>query len=268
MTVFFGVVCLMRPQWVLIFKVVNEVLEELGMPLVRRFAWTVSVLNLEPRYDTLINDLALAVVPFSALALHLATVIEITDPIPHSPKINYVYVLQLLRVFLQFQLFVQGNQSHICFGNQTWTIGDYVFKVGNLAVCVLQVGLLWLLVFFERLSLSQACVIAAATSLIWAPFVVYRVHAAGALVDEQIVAILSFAIAGLAVCGYQMYTKNRLLLFWTALPCYLLALVVYWNFEAVIAAPIDRFYYHSQWCGLSDMSGSSASWFHCVSEDT
>jgi hypothetical protein len=66
-TGFFGVLFLHRPQWVLIWKILNEVLEELKNAIVGRWAWTVSVLDMESRYDTLINDILLTAIPFSAL---------------------------------------------------------------------------------------------------------------------------------------------------------------------------------------------------------
>jgi hypothetical protein len=100
-TAFFGVICLRRPQWVLIWKAVNEVLEELGLPLVGRWDWTESLFILESRYDTLINDMLLVLVPFAAIGLHLATVLELPDPLPHCAKIDYVYVLQLRLILLQ-----------------------------------------------------------------------------------------------------------------------------------------------------------------------
>jgi len=127
--------------------------------------------------------------------------------------------------------------------------------------------LLWLLNFFERLSSTQAHMIAIITSLVWAPFIVLRDPGAAALVDEQIIAILSFALAGLGVCCYNFCTTHNSLLLWTSALCYILALVLYLVFDHVVRAPSDRFYYHAQWCGMSDMRSSSASWFACVSED-
>jgi hypothetical protein len=265
-TVFFGVICCQRPQWVFIYKVINEIMEELGMPVVNKFAWTVSVLNNEPKYDTLINDLVLAFVPFSALAMHMTTVLELSDPVPKCAEM-LTYTLQLVRIYLQFQMFLQANQTHIWFGQLAWQNGEYMLKVGNLIACLIQVLLLWLLKFFGRLSSTQGVVIAMIVTLVWAPFVVLRNPGAAALVDEQIIAILSFALAGLGVCCYQMYTTRYPLLLWTAALCYIVALVLYIIFDHVVSAPIDRFYYHAQWCGMSDMQGSSASWFACVSED-
>ena len=34
------------------------------------------------------------------------------------------------------------------------------------------------------------------------------------------------------------------------------------DFEAILAPPSERFYYHAQWCGLSEGAGS---WFSCAS---
>ena len=94
------------------WKVLNEVLKEVGMPIVRRCAWTVSVFDPESRYDTRINDMLLALVPFSALGLHVVTVLDFPDPIPQVDK---NYILQLLLLLLQFNLFNQTNQSNSWF---------------------------------------------------------------------------------------------------------------------------------------------------------
>jgi hypothetical protein len=107
--VFFGVLCLQRQQWVILWKMLNEVLEEIGMPIVGKFAWTVSVFNLESLYDTLINYLLLAVVPFIILGLHVVTVLELPDPIRHPAEIDKAYLLQMASSFLQYIMFSQAN---------------------------------------------------------------------------------------------------------------------------------------------------------------
>ena len=260
-TVFFGVLCLQRPQWVILWKVLNEVLEEIGMPLVGKFAWTVSVFNMESRYDTLINDLVLAVVPFSALGLHVVSVLKLADPIQNSAKIDKVYLLQMASIFLQYVMFTQANQRHIWFGLQDWTFGDFVCKVGKLTSCLLQLVLIWLIFVLNKLSFKSACAITVFVSILWAPFFVHRV----AYSDEQIVAILSFSLTGISVCCYQWYLGVYPRLLMISLPCYALALWIWWDFESILNSPVDRFYYHAQWCGLSGSQSTSGSWFSCAS---
>jgi hypothetical protein len=257
-TVFFGVLCLQRLQWVVLWKVLNEVLEEIGMPMVGKFAWTVSVFNLESRYDTLINDLLLAVVPFGALGLHVATVLKLADPIRHPAEVDKAYLAALASMFLQYNMFTQANQSHIWLGGLGARFGGFACDVGKLTSCLLQIALLWLLVGMRRLSRGDAGAVTVFVAVLWAPFVVHRVGP----YDEQIIAILSFALTGFSVCCYQWLAGTHPRLLVGALPCYAVALGLWWDFEAILAPPSERFYYHAQWCGLSEGAGS---WFSCAS---
>ena len=257
-TVFFGVLCLQRPQWVVLWKVLNEVLEEIGMPIVGKFAWTVSVFNLESRYDTLVNDLLLAVVPFGALGLHVVTVLKLADPIRHAAEVDKAYLAELAGVFLQYNMFLQANQSHIWLGGLEARLGGVACNAGRGASCLLQIALVWLLVGMRRLSRGDARAVSVFVGVLWAPFVVHRVGP----YDEQVIAILSFALTGFSVCCYQWLAGTHPRLLVGALPCYALALALWWDFEAILAPPSERFYYHAQWCGLSEGAGS---WFSCAS---
>ena len=258
-TAFFGVFCLHRPQWVLIWKILNEVAEELGNAIVGKWAWTVSVLDMESRYDTLINDILLTAIPFSALALHLVTVLELPDPIPHPATIDKAYLLQFVRIFAQYNMFNQANQSNIWFADKKWTLGRYACEVGQLTSCLFQIALIWLLVLLHRLSSKQARVITVCICVLWAPFVVHQVDYNGLPVDEQIVAILSFSLTGLFVCYYQLYIPSHGRLFWIALLAYCASLCIWITFGAIVSAPSDRFYFQdSRWCGLSNMWSTSS----------
>ena len=148
--------CLHRLQWVLIWKLLNEVVEELGNTIVGRWAWTVSVLDIESRYDTLINDILLTAVPFIALGLHLVTVLELPDPIQHPATIDKAYLLHFLRIFAQYTMFNQANQSNVWFGDKKWTLGSIACEAGQLTSCLLQIALIWLLVLLHRLSSKHA----------------------------------------------------------------------------------------------------------------
>lgn len=260
-TVFFGVLCLHRPQWVILWKVLNEVLEEIGMPLVGKFAWTVSVFNMESKYDTLINDLLLAVVPFCALGLHVVSVLKLKDPIQNPTKFDKVYLLQFTSIFLQYNMFNVANQSNNWVGRIEWTFGDFVCKARMLTACIVQLLLIWLLFMLNNLSLKSARAVTVFVCVFWAPFIVYRVG----YDDEQISAILSFSLAGISVCCYQWYLGVYSRLLMILLPCYALALWVWWDFESILAPPADRFYYHSLWCGMSASQSTSRSWFSCAS---
>jgi hypothetical protein len=255
-TAFFGVFCLQRPQWVVIWKVLNEVLEELGMGIVARFAWTGPVMNVEARYDTLVNDLLLALIPFGGLGWHLVTVLNLSDPLPlrvWKPCLDLHFILQFVCVFLQYEMFNQANQTQDLFAPTVeWKILGSTLQMSKLTPCLMQIGLIWLLQGTCKLSTRSACVTTCVVGVMWAPFVLDGVGG-----DEQIIAMLSFAMAGLGVCAYQVLTNTHLRILYIAFPCYVLILGIYLTFDSVLKEPRDRFYFHNQWCGLSDASSTN-----------
>ena len=261
-TAFFGAFCLHRPQWVVLYKVTNEVLEELGLVLDRRWAWAKSVLDLEARYDTLVNDLLLALVPFSALGLHLVTVLGLPDPLPHPASMHKTFLLPLLCIFLQFYMFNQANDTSGVFApSEEQSLAGVTWRIGKLVAGLLQIGLIWLLQGCKMFWLPPACklswnsawVTTVVVVAIWAPFVV---HPTGD--DEQITAMLSFALAGFCVCAYQLYTGTHHKILFIALPCYVGVFVIFCTFGKIVDPPSDRFYYHHNWCGLSDSRVTSS----------
>jgi hypothetical protein len=273
-TSFFGTLCLHRPQWVLIWKIINEVLEELGNAIVGRWAWTVSVQNVESRYDTLINDMLLAYVPFSVLGMHVVSVLDLPDPIPHPARINTAYLLRFVQIFAQYNMFNQANQTNNAFGKKTWTLMQYELKLGHLFACSIQIALIWLLVFLHKFSLfsfQQARVISVCILLLWAPFAVRRVNNAFPA-DEQIDAILSFSFVGLFLCCYDYYQNYRGshgqrlqgLRFWLPLLVYLTTLAIWIAFGSIVSAPSERFYYNSRWCGLAANKAGPAPPYSCT----
>ena len=81
-----------------------------------KFALTEPVFDIEPRYDSLLQDIALAVVPFGILAHHLLYVAEIPDVLP----LRLHYDMQSFRVvllrFLEFYAVIQSNNLFNIFG--------------------------------------------------------------------------------------------------------------------------------------------------------
>ena len=256
-TSFFGVLCLHRPQWVLIWKVVNEVLEELGNGIVGQWAWTVSVQNVESRYDTLINDLLLAYLPFSALALHIVIVLNLQDPIPLPASITKQYLHQFVLIFAQYIMFNQANQTHNILGDTTWSLFGYELDLGHVLSCTVQIALIFLLVYLKKLQSQQALAISVCTVLIWVPCAFQRFDN-NLPANEQINAILSFSLTGLFICAYKFYDckkhKTQALPFWSlTFPCliYTSTLCIYFAFESIPTAPKDLFFYSSRWCGFA-----------------
>jgi len=123
---------------------------------------------------------------------------------------------------------------------------------GNLFAFALQIAymrLLWLMRAWEidTYNKTVGCLV-----LLWSPFTFFRdidnYH-------EQIQAILSFALVGIAVCAYQYYFNigNQKILCFASI-CYALAMVFYLSFQIgpLIAVPVDQFYTRRLACGISD----------------
>ena len=85
-------------------------------------------------------------------------------------------------------------------------------------------------------------------TLIWIPFTFYSPVNQP---NEQISAILAFALAGIATSIYHYYytVKNKYVLALVC-PAYIMAFVLYASFSHIVHPPVDRFYYHRRWCGL------------------
>ena len=110
-------------------------------------------MDLEARYDTVVNDLLLVLVPFSALGLHLVTVLNFPDPIPRPASMDEKFLLRLLCVFLQFNMFNQANDTSSWFApSKEENLLGVTCRIGKLAVSLLQIGLIWLLHLSCKLS--------------------------------------------------------------------------------------------------------------------
>jgi len=83
-------ICELRPTWTqsydrLLYKFLNEILEELALAVFGRWALVDTVANLEPRYDILIKDCVLVAVPICAVACHFVYAIRLLDPLEGPP---------------------------------------------------------------------------------------------------------------------------------------------------------------------------------------
>jgi hypothetical protein len=80
----------LRPTWTqsydgLLYKFLNEILEELALAVFGRWALVDTDANLEPRYDILIKDCVLVAVPICAVACHFVYAIRLLDPLEGPP---------------------------------------------------------------------------------------------------------------------------------------------------------------------------------------
>ena len=99
---FLGVLICNRWQWVLLYKFLNETLEELDMPVNGVWGRTEPIMNMESRYDSLLNDTLLAAVPFAALCCHLLYVIDMPDSLDNRLNYDLRSCMSLLLVFAQY----------------------------------------------------------------------------------------------------------------------------------------------------------------------
>ena len=247
-TVFFGVVLLQRWQWVVIYKIVNECGEELVMPLFSRWANVNPIQDVEPRYDTLVNDLVLAVVPFLGLGCHLVYVIGLLDPFPEKLSYNLQSVKLVCLSFLQYFVLTSYIGVADIFGGHLYRISDIHIDIGKLVGTFCQIIILYIVWQMRGLPVKSYYEIVAIACVILIPFVI---HSAKENPNEQIIAVLSFALAGIVTSVYHKYytNKSRYVLA-LALPLYLSAFVLYVSFSSEVSAPQNQFYYKRMWCGI------------------
>jgi len=247
-TVFLGVLILQRWQWVVLYKVLNEVLEELVMPIRGRWAFDDHIQDMETRYDSLINDLCLAVVPFVILCCHFVYVIDLEDPFPDTLSYDMKSARRVVLAFTQYFVLNTYNgvwnkfDGHIV---EVLGIGVEIGKVFALSVQCMVLYIIWVL---RALPFPKYINCVWGLTLIWIPFTFYSPVNQP---NEQISAILAFALAGIATSIYHYYytVKNKYVLALVC-PAYIMAFVLYASFSHIVHPPVDRFYYHRRWCGL------------------
>ena len=247
-TVFIGVLILQRWQWVILYKVLNEVLEELMMPIRGRWAYADHIEDMETRYDSLLNDLCLAVVPFVLLGCHFVYVIDLQDPFPDILTCEIKSAKRVVLAFSQYYLVNTYNgiwnkfDGHVI---EVFGIGIEIGKVFALSVQFMLLYIIWMLRALPYPKYKQ-CVLC--LSLIWIPFTFYSPVKQP---NEQISAILAFALAGIATSIYHYYyTSKNIHVLALMCPVYIMSFVLYASFSYLLYPPADRFYYKRKWCGL------------------
>ncbi len=256
-TAFLGVLFLHRLQWVLLYKLLNEVLEEASMPLFGKFALTDPVFDMEPRYDSLLQDIALAVLPFGILAHHFLYVAEIPDVLPGRLRYDMKSLRIVLLRLLEFYAVIQSNNLFNIFGaidGLHFHFLAYQWNVGKIVVCVVQ---LLLVHMFELTDImSQKHLLWLCLTVLWFFFAVHRESKE----DEQIQAMLSFSVVGCLISVYQVsYSRRRHVLSMIAMFLYAIVFILYLTIESIAPPSADAFYYHRKWCGLSDYKADSCS---------
>jgi len=247
-TVFLGVILLQRWKWVLIYKVANECLEELAMPAFGKWAATVAIQDMEPRYDSFVNDIVLAVIPFMGLGCHLLYVIDMPDPFPDGLEHNVTNCKIVSILLFEFWVLITYAVVGGKFGGNTILVSDIHIDIGKVVVSSLQMMILYFVWVMRALPVKLYYKVVSLAFIIMCPFVFYSARVPP---NEQIAAILSFALAGIVTSVYHKYytNKSRYVLA-LALPLYLSAFVLYVSFSSVVSAPENQFYYKRMWCGI------------------
>lgn len=252
MTSFLGYIVLHRWQWVILYKLLNEVLEELAMPLYSKWAGSSPVPDLEPRHDTILNDMVLAGGPFLCLGCHLVYVLGIEDPYSGGLSHDLASTKKVLLALSRYYIINNYNGVSNKFGGRVLAFAGTGVEIGRLFAYFVQIVVLFIVWEMQALGRADFAKTVLCLGLMWAPFVFYSPDRPP---HEQIASALSFALPGTAVSLYHYYytDKNRYVLA-VAVVAYIAAAAVYWSLAVsdspFVAPPEDEFYYKRRWCGL------------------
>ena len=127
------------------WKYVNEIGEELALAVVKRWAGAEQPPNLEPRYDTIINDMLLCGLPFMFLGQYLLHVLNVPDPFASGLHYDWNSLKMVGLATLQYYVLLWSNNIVGIFGAKTWITGQLQCNIGYLFVCTLQIGLFYVI---------------------------------------------------------------------------------------------------------------------------
>jgi len=256
MTAFTGPFFVPCWEWNTLYKVLNEVLEELAMPVHGKWAGSGKPMDLEARYDSLVNDLVLSGFIFTILASHAVYALQLPSIAAYNLQWDLQSLKTLFTAFFQYYVLQSVQVLWGLFGNRTYKtyIFGFLFLPGNVFAFGLQIAYLRLLWLMRAWPLDTYYKTVCLLVLIWSPLTFFtdveHYH-------EQIQAILSFALTGIAVSAYQFYFEiGSLPLLCLASICYGLAMVFYvsMQFGPLIAVPGEHYYAQQRACGISNVS--------------
>jgi hypothetical protein len=264
MTVFLVTTFTHNIFWSFLWKISNEILEELAIPILGLWAGVESPLDTESRYDSIIKDVLFAVLPFGLLCYHFifatqqtSTISRLQIPLLRDVLNGHAHVLvylQLLHLFLLFYFVNTSNNLFTCWDqNSTHLKWNLFIKLGKLWNFMIQILHLCVVQCINPQFVRNFFVYCICICLMWLPFILHFNN-----YDEQIQAMLSFALTGFFVCFYQIYcyyifdeamdTYGMLVLF-SAIVSYGVILVLYFTFP--VSRPTDYFFANRGWCGMS-----------------
>ena len=254
MTAFTGPFFVPCWEWNTLYKVLNEVLEELQTPITGKWAGTGKPMDMEPRYDSIVNDLILSGFVFIMLACHVVHVLGLPTIADYNLHWDLQSCQTLFTAFFQYYTLQSVQTLWEIFGSRAFKMHMFGLSYfpGNLFAFALQAAylrLLWLMRAWpiDTYNKTVCCLV-----VLWTPFTFFKdidnYH-------EQIQAILSFALTGTVVSSYQYYFKigNQRLLGFASI-WYVLAMLFYLSLQVgtLIAVPVDQYYTKRLACGISD----------------
>jgi len=209
-------------------------------------------MDMESRYDSLVNDTLLAAVPFTALCCHLLYVIEMPDPLHNRLNYDLQSCMTLLVVFAQYYVLNEANGVWTKFGAHYFRVLGVGVDTGKVFGALVQLVILRIIWAMRAFPLSMFWKSVACLGIIWCPFIFYSREEG---IHEQIAAMLSFSIAGFVISGYHFaFTRKNRFVLLAMVALYAAAFIVYslltFGSKAFVAAPVNTFYYRRKWCGL------------------
>ena len=263
-TVFFVTIFTHNIFYAFLWKLLNEIGEELAIPIFRLWAGENSPLDLETRYDSTVKDVLFAVLPFGLLCYHFIHAtqqksiisrlrIPVLRDVLNGGASGLVY-LQLLHLLLLFYFLNSSNNAFNCWSQNSVCLNENLFiKLGKLWNLGIQIAHFFVVRYFYPRIIRHFFVFCTCICLLWLPFILHLNN-----YDEQIQAMLSFALTGGFIFLYQIYwhyhfdvkmdTYSKLVLF-SAGVSYTTILFVYLYFP--VSRPTDYFFGNRGWCGIS-----------------
>jgi len=264
-TPFVGVFFFYDFKWVILWKYVNEIAEEIALPVYSRWArgGTEPVFNLESRYDTMINDM-LGGVFFIILGKYCVKVLEIEDNF--TMHTNYDFnriqtiddlaqaILKIFIPFLQFWAFSKISTFLDIFGHETFKIWKLRVDSGILVTLLIGVVFLHFFTYINKWEMQKVSLFSGTLALLFVPFIFILSDN----YDHQITALLAFAIPAVPLIVYDIF-HNGFSVTNSVMSVITLAALVLWSiFDVIVKRPEDSFYFHGGWCGLSPLDSLSA----------
>ena len=242
-------------KYAVLWKYLNEILEELALPLFTR--WAIdggdAVSNLESRYDTIINDLLGGAV-FMLLGSYCVHVLEIKDDftihIYHwYGDIYYGWksFLKTTLTLLQFWVFTETARFLHTFGSQKTTIGGAYVDFGVILALIAQILLLQLFAYMNGWELKKTSLFCGCLSITFIPFIFdsseYRNH--------QISALLAFVVTAAVLICYDSFYNVFYMRTFFMLGITIAIFTLWLRIEHIVKTPENLFYSHASWCGIS-----------------